>query len=288
LIVYGGSSSILNVRDDNGRSVPDDVAELSSQLAVCDVIGWNQSDASGIEIWSLKAGYSCVGTESSEMDPDVLRDSKVAQLQSPEPAVSSSSTASLVPLDKLIPGWLPSDPSDGEHLINADNLSDTAEWFKRHITIAVRSGSDVTITNPMEAREHLTERHLKPEPGKFTTWVLDSTRKREMYPSKWGMTAKRVVSDGPPTLDLLHKRAPLPYGGCYLVIWSGDSRSATFANSDVASLLDSQEVADVCAWAGGNFTSLRAGMTLFTDGSVAGVKSGVKPNPKNSANRKEA
>jgi hypothetical protein len=29
-------------------------------------------------------------------------------------------------------------------------------------------------------------------------------------------------------------------------------------------------------------------MTLFTDGSVAGVKSGVKPNPKNSANRKEA
>jgi hypothetical protein len=72
------------------------------------------------------------------------------------------------------------------------------------------------------------------------------------------------------------------------VVWSGDSRNATFANSDVVSLLDSQEVADVCAWAGGNFTSLRAGMTLFKDGSIAGVKSGVKTNPKNSANRKEA
>ena len=288
LIVYGGSSSILNVKDENGRSVPNDVAELTSQLAVCDVIGWNQNDTSDIEFWSLKAGYSCVGTESSEIDFDVLRDSKVTQLQSPDTTAMSSSTASLVALGDIIPGWLPSDPSDGEHLMNADDLSDAAVWFKRHITIAVRSGIDVTITNPMEACEHLTERHLKPEPGKFTTWVLDSSRKREMYPSKWGMTAKRVVSNDPPTLDLLHKRAPLPYGGCYLVVWSGDSRNATFANSDVVSLLDSQEVADVCAWAGGNFTSLRAGMTLFKDGSIAGVKSGVKTNPKNSANRKEA
>ena len=48
LIVYGGSSSILNVKDENGRSVPNDVAELTSQLAVCDVIGWNQNDTSGL------------------------------------------------------------------------------------------------------------------------------------------------------------------------------------------------------------------------------------------------
>jgi hypothetical protein len=145
----------------------------------------------------------------------------------------------------------------------------------------------------MEARDHLTERHLKPEQGKFTTWVLDSSRKREMYPSKWGMTAKRVVTDALPSLELLHKKAPLPYGGCYLVIWSGDSRSDTLTSSDTATLLDSQEVADVCAWAGGNFTSLRAGMTLFADGSVVKVKPGAKSGPanspkNNSANRKEA
>lgn len=105
-----------------------------------------------------------------------------------------------------------------------------------------------------------------------------------MYPSKWGMTAKRVVTDSLPSLEHLHKRAPLPYGGCYLVVFAGDSRSDALTKSGYETLLASSEVADVCAWAGGNFTSLRAGMTLFTDGSV----SSVSKNPQNSANRKEA
>lgn len=293
LIVYGGSASILDVKDDSGRSVPDDLADLTSKLAVCDVVGWDQGGSSEIEIWSLKAGWRCVGTESFEIDPVTLRGCNTSKLQSPDTSGPSGNPGTLVPLGDLIPDWETTDPSDGEQLISSDSLSDVAAWLKRHIMIAVRSGGDVTITNPLEARDHLTERHLKPEQGKFTTWVLDSSRKREMYPSKWGMTAKRVVTDSLPSLDLLHKKAPLPYGGCYLVIWSGDSRNPALTSSDTAALLDSQEVADVCAWAGGNFTSLRAGMTLFADGSVVKVKSGTNSDAansskNNSANRKEA
>ena len=54
-----------------------------------------------------------------------------------------------------------------------------------------------------------------------------------------------------------------------LVIWGGDSRNDVFrSNKHVTELLSQEFVADICAWAGGTFTSLRAELTVFADGTT--------------------
>ena len=90
-----------------------------------------------------------------------------------------------------------------------------------------------------------------------------------MVPSKWGMIAKRISTDDAPSIEELRDGAPLPNNGRYLVIWGGDSRNDVFrSNKRVTELLSQECVADICAWAGGTFTSLRAELTVFADGST--------------------
>ena len=270
LLLYGGREYILGVRDTKGVSVADDVRALRAALPVCDVIGWDTSDRSSVHWWSLAGGY-VNGATSGPLDDSVINSCGGIGWGEHPPVPVSSLDDNLKPLSELVKGWATTDPQTGPQLVGADTstLSDVANWLRRHLILATRSGGELTVTTPQEARTRLADSHLKPANGKFTTWVLDEDRKRVMIPSKWGMIAKRIVTDDAPSIDELRTGAPLPNKGRYLVIWGGDSRNDVFrSNKHVTDLLSQEFVADICAWAGGTFTSLRAELTVFADGTT--------------------
>lgn len=279
LLLYGGRETILNLRDADGVSVAEEVRALRAALPVCDVVGWDTSDRRSIHWWSLAGGY-VDGVTSEAIGTDVIVECGGLGWGEHPPVPITTAADRLRPLSEMVAGWHATDPNTGPQLVgaNLESLSEVANWLRRHIVLATRSGSELTVTTPQEARTRLVDNHLKPVHNKFTTWALDADRKRVMIPSKWGMIAKRIVTENAPDIDELKSGALLPSNGRYIVIWGGDSRSEIFSsNPQIQALLLQDCVADVCAWVGGVFTSHRTGLTVFADGSTKKITTGASP-----------
>lgn len=261
LIVYGGADTILPVTDGKSGSVADDLYRLRNDLPICDVVGWHMlKDGKGVRWWSLAGAGGMDGLDSFDLDPAVLAKSGGngwGSRQAPQ-AVERSDKAR--PLHELIPNWDATDPQWGDELLEADssNLSGAAQQLRRHMLLATRTGAELTVSNPEEARLRLTERIFRPKVGKWSAYVLDENRRRDMIPSEWGQSARQATSETTPTIEWLQHKLPLPNKGRWLILWWGGGEKVCDGSSELDLLLANDSVADVCAWSLSTFASARA------------------------------
>ena len=295
LIVYGGAVSVLSVSDTTGVSVADDVRALRASVPVCDVFGWSSISAgstggsSGVSWWSLAAGYAAEGLSSSAIDEVLLQRCGGSGWGGFVHEPAATRTTNATPLGELVPDWAASDPQWGDELLEADetSLSRTASLLRRHVRLAARTSGELTIATPAEARQRLADRHLSPKPAAWSVYVLDEARRRVMVPSKWGQTARRFVSEHLPDPSKLDEKLALPRRGRWLYVWGGSTKELVAQAPTLHLLLGDERVADICAWKGETFSSLRAHSTVTKDGVVqellfpSGVSAANANNPSN-------
>lgn len=272
LIVYGGGESILTVRDTDGGGVQTDLRNLRAALPVADVVGWNPQNNVGVRWWSLAGGAGMDVTTPFEIDSDVVLEcGGTGWGGHAEPAKAVRVTNSK-PFSDLVTGWGVTDPSYGDELIEADeeNLTEVAATLRRHVLLATRSSTDLTVATPDEARERLKDRHMVPKDGKWSVYVLDESRRRVMVPSKWGQQALRMTFEELPDSGTLEAKLVLPRKGRWLIVRGGYPTDVRSQQPAIEVLLRDERVADVCSWSerSGVFASSRAMSVVEEDGSV--------------------
>lgn len=293
LIVYGGNDSILSVTDPSGQSVSDDLSALRAEVPVCDVIGWEAQGARGIRWWSLAGAAGMDGTTPFELDADLVAACGGTGWGGHTPPTRVQRTTNARKLTELVPGWGSSDPEYGDDLVEAveSSLSETAQVLRRHVLLATRSSSELTVTTPEEARDRLKDRHMVPKDGKWAVYALDEQRRRVMVPSKWGQQAQRIVNEYLPEKEWLAEKLVLPRKGRWLFVYGGWPSDLVKHRDEITALLRDERVADVCSWKehAEVFASFRADCVVEADGSVHNLSThpGHRPGGEHHHSRKE-
>lgn len=291
LIVYGGTSDVLSLSDKDGNNVASDLRAVRANLSVCDVIGWQMQGAKGIHWWSIAAGCGMDGTEVLTLDEMLIEQAGGhgwGEGVKPTKVARDTNTHSF---SELIADWSATDPEWGDELADADesSLSEVALNVYRHIQLATRTSSELTIANPSEARERLHDRHIVPKKDSWSIYALDEQRRRVMVPSQWGQQAQRFVCDRLPDLEWLAEKLALPRGGRWLFVKEGWPRDLQPESAELEEILRDERVADVCSWRGGVFSSIRAQSVVEADGEIHDLKShpGRRPGGEHHNSRKE-
>lgn len=122
--------------------------------------------------------------------------------------------------------------------------------LRRGSLIAAQSLERLTIASSEDARKLLEDRILRPEYRKWTTYALNAQRERLGKPTRsGGLAYVRVTTKRVPAPEYVAREAPLPPGGCYLVIYHGTPEILGVSTvAEELAHLQSLPVADVLIW----------------------------------------
>lgn len=161
---------------------------------------------------------------------------------------------STITLHRLFPEiWGADQPSRLVDLVNADyeSLDDTARALRALAVQLVHSFERAPVLTAKAAQKLLEDHHLPVRVGKWVTVALNAERERIYAKGKGGaMRQVHAVTNEFPTKDVLDKRAPIPEGGTYLVIYGGSPEILQDSDACHAkrTLTSEAPVADVLLW----------------------------------------
>jgi hypothetical protein len=159
----------------------------------------------------------------------------------------------VVTLTDLFPEWEADQPQTLVDLLNEDyeNLNEKAKRLRKLAVNLVHSFERKPVLTAKAAMHLLEDHHLPARKGKWAAVCLSGTRERVYTKAASGvMRQVSWISTEFPDKATLDKRAPLPEGGTYLLIYGGGPSALNDEKSlaEYSALRKQFHIADVILW----------------------------------------